>query len=130
MAELKTKVNDASVEAFLSTVEDEKKRQDSFVLLELMNRATQAEPKMWGDAIIGFGAIQYRYASGHEGVWAPVGFSPRKQALTIYIMQDWTVHTDLLSRLGKYKHGKSCLYVKRLEDIDLEVLEQLIRRAV
>jgi hypothetical protein len=130
MAELKTKVNDASVEAFLSTIEDEKKRQDSFALLEMMKRVTQWEPKMWGDSIIGFGSYHYKGASGREGDWAPVGFSPRKQALTLYIMADWTRHTDLLARLGKYKSGKSCIYVKKLEDIDLEALEQLIKRAI
>ena len=127
MAELKTKVNDASVEAFLSTIEDEQKRQDSFKLLELMRGVTQCEPKMWGDAMVGFGTYHYKYASGHGGDWFRVGFSPRKQALTVYIMQDWTVHTDLLGRLGKYKNGKSCIYIKKLEDIDLDVLEQLIR---
>ena len=127
MAELKTKVNDASVEGFLSTIEDEKKRQDSFALLEFMKRVTQTEPKMWGNSIIGFGTYHYKYASGREGDWPPVGFSPRKQALTLYIMADWTAHTDLLARLGKYKNGKSCIYIKKLEDIDLEVLEQLIR---
>lgn len=130
MAELKTKVNDASVEGFLSSIEDEKKRQDSFTLLELMKRVTQMEPKMWGDSIIGFGQYHYKYASGREGDWAPVGFSPRKQALTLYMMADWTPHTDLLARLGKYKSGKSCLYVKKLEDINLDVLEQLIKRAI
>ena len=130
MAELKTKVNDASVEGFLSTIENEKKRQDSFTLLEFMKRVTQMEPKMWGDSIIGFGSYHYKYASGREGDWAPVGFSPRKQALTLYIMADWTPHTDLLARLGKYKNGKSCLYVKKLEDIDLNILEQLIKRAI
>ena len=130
MAELKTKVNDASVEGFLSTIEDEKKRRDSFTLLEFMKRVTQMEPKMWGDSIIGFGTYHYKYASGHEGDWAPVGFSPRKQALTLYIMADWTNHIDLLARLGKYKSGKACLYVKKLEDIDLDVLEQLIKRAI
>src|SRR4030065_1565486 len=87
MAELKTKVNDASVEVFLSTIEDKKKRKDSFTLLELMKRVTQCEPKMWGDSIIGFGSYHYKYASGREGDWAPVGFSPRKQALTIYLIE-------------------------------------------
>lgn len=129
MAELKTKVNDASVEGFLAGIEDEKKRQDSFTLLALMKRVTQTEPKMWGDSIIGFGSYHYKYASGREGDWPIVGFSPRKQALTIYLMQDWTPHTDLLTRLGKYKSGKACLYIKKLEDIDLGILEQLIQRA-
>jgi len=130
MVELKTKAKDASVEGFLSTIEDEKKRQDSFVLLELMKRATQIEPKLWGDSIVGFGDFHYKYASGREGDWFRVGFSPRKQALTIYLMQTQMPTTDLLARLGKYKRGVACLYVKQLEDIDLGVLEQVIRHTV
>jgi len=130
MVELKTKAKDASVEGFLSTIEDEKKRQDSFVLLELMKRATQIEPKLWGDSIVGFGDFHYKYASGREGDWFRVGFSPRKQALTIYLMQTQMPTSDLLARLGKYKRGVACLYVKQLEDIDLDVLEQVIRHTV
>ena len=130
MVELKTKAKDASVEGFLSTIEDEKKRQDSFVLLELMKRATQIEPKLWGDSIVGFGDFHYKYASGREGDWFRVGFSPRKQALTIYLMQTQMPTSDLLARLGKYKRGVACLYVKQLEDIDLGVLEQVIRHTV
>ena len=130
MVELKTKAKDASVEGFLSTIEDEKKRQDSFVLLELMKRATQIEPKLWGDSIVGFGDFHYKYASGREGDWFRVGFSPRKQALTIYLMQTQMPTTDLLARLGKYKRGVACLYVKQLEDIDLGILEQVIRHTV
>lgn len=129
MAELKTKVNDASVEGFLSTIEDEKKRQDSFTLLELMKRATGTEPKMWGSSIVGFGQYHYKYASGHEGDMCRIGFSPRKQALTLYLMMDRAPYADLFARLGKYKTGVSCLYIKKLADVNLDVLEQMIRRS-
>lgn len=130
MAELKTKKNEASVTDFLNSVEDEKKRADSFVVLELMKKITGAEPKMWGGAIIGFGDHRYKYASGREGDWFLTGFSPRKQALTLYIMDYVEKHEEILSDLGKFKHGKGCLYVKRLADVDLKVLEKLIRSSI
>lgn len=130
MADVKTKVNDASVEAFLNGVEDEKKRRDSFAVLQLMQEVTGEEPKMWGPSIVGFGSYHYKYASGREGDWMLTGFSPRKQALTLYIMAGFKRYEELMARLGKYKTGKSCLYVKKLEDVDLPTLRELVRGSV
>ena len=130
MAELKTKPNDQSVEAFLNSLEDEKKRQDSFTILKLMQAVTQMEPKMWGDSIVGFGSYHYKYASGREGDWFLTGFSPRKQNLTLYIMAGFDQYDDLLQDLGKFKTGKSCLYIKRIEDVDLSTLRNLVKQSV
>jgi hypothetical protein len=130
MAELKTQPNDQSVEAFLNGVTDEKQRQDSFAVLELMKKLTGAEPKMWGTSIVGFGSYHYKYASGREGDWFLTGFSPRKQSLTLYIMAGFSRHDTLMSKLGKFKTGKSCLYIKRLEDVDRDVLKELIKESV
>ena len=127
MAELKTKLTEASVEDFLNTVEDEKKRQDSFKIMELMKEVTGEEPKMWGSSIVGFGSYHFRYASGREGDWMATGFSPRKQNLTLYIMDGFEHYDDLLGKLGKHSTGKSCLYVKKTEDIDMDVLRELVR---
>jgi hypothetical protein len=126
VAELKTKKNLASVHDFLNSVENEKRKVDSFTVLELMKSITNAEPSMWGTAIIGFGSYRYTYASGREGDWFLVGFSPRKQSLTLYIMSGFSKYEEILSRLGKYKTGKSCLYINKIEDIDIVVLEELI----
>ena len=130
MAELKTKPNEASVEAFLNSVENEKKRQDSYTVLKLMEEITGAPPKMWGDSIIGFGSYHYRYASGREADWFLVGFSPRVQNLTLYIMSGFEEYDRLLEKLGKHKAGKSCLYIKKLEDVDMPTLRELIRLSV
>ena len=130
MAELKTKKNDASVEGFLTGVENERRREDSFVVLEMMKRITGEEPTMWGSSIVGFGSYHYRYASGREGDWPRIGFSPRKQRLTLYVMPGFSNYDDLLSRLGKHRTGKSCLYVNKLADVDMDVLEQLIRSSL
>ena len=130
MGELKTKPNDASVEAFIMQVEDPKKREDSFAVIKLIQKITGAEPKMWGGSIVGFGTYHYVYATGNSGDWPVVGFSPRKQNLTLYIMAGFSKYEALMETLGKYKTGKSCLYVKRLSDIDLEVLETLITESV
>ena len=130
MSELKTKKNDASVEDFLRSVEDEKKRKDAFAILDMMNAITGEEPKMWGTSIVGFGSYHYKYASGQEGDWMLIGFSPRKQALTLYLMSGLGKHQDQLDRLGKHKTGKGCLYIKKLEDVDQEVLKDMIRRSV
>ncbi len=127
MADLKTKKNDASVEEFLAAVENERRREDSFVVLEMMKRLTGEEPKMWGSSIVGFGSYRYRYASGREGDWPRIGFSPRKRSLTIYVMPGFSNHDELLARLGKHRTGKSCLYVNRLADIDMDELERLMR---
>ena len=130
MAELKTKRNEQSVSEFLSSILDEVKRQDCFTLLEIMKEATQTEPHMWGEAIVGFGSYHYHYATGREGDWFLTGFSPRKQNLTLYIMTGFDYYDTLLGKLGKHTTGKSCLYVKRLADIDLPTLKELVRRSV
>ncbi len=130
MAELKTKKNDASVEGFLNSVEHEKRRTDSFKVLDIMKRITGEEPKMWGSSIIGFGSYHYKYASGREGDWFVAGFSPRKQSLTLYIMSGFKHYGNLLGKLGKHKTGKGCLYINKLEDIDQSVLEELITESI
>ena len=130
MAELKTKRNKGDVEAFLNSVADEKKRQDSFTILELMKKVTGEEPEMWGDSIIGCGNYRYKYASGREGDWFLTGFSPRVQNLTLYIMAGFDEYNQLLGKLGKHSTGKSCLYIKKIEDIDINVLKELVKRSV
>ena len=130
MAELKTKPTDISVGAFIASLPDEQKRQDCLVILELMKEVTGAEPKMWGESIIGLGSHHYRYASGTEGDWFMVGFSPRKQNITIYLMYGVEDHPEIMKKLGKYKTGKACLYIKHISDIDLEALKELIIFAV
>jgi hypothetical protein len=129
MAELKTKRNNQSVNAFLDSQPDEGRRQDCYTILNLMQKATGQAPVMWGDAIIGFGNRHYRYESGREGDMPVIAFSPRKQNLTLYSLIGLDPANDLLSRLGKYKTGKGCLYINRLSDVDLAVLEELITRS-
>ena len=130
MAELKTKLNNASVDKFLKGIKDEQTRADCQQILEIMKKATKAEPKMWGTSIVGFGNYHYKYASGREGDWFLVGFSPRKQNLTLYLMGGFDGHEDLLKKLGKHSLGKGCLYIKRLEDVDTKVLKELVRSSV
>ena len=130
MAKLKTEQNDGDVEAFLNRVDDEKKRDDAFATLDIMKKITRTDPKMWGPSIVGFGSYHYRYASGREGDWFLCGFSPRKQNLTLYIMAGFGSYGTLLANLGKHKTGKSCLYVKRLDDIHLPTLKKLIKASV
>ena len=130
MAELKTKRNDQSVEDFLNSVEDKKKREDSFTILKLMKEVTGTEPHMWGGSIVGFGSYHYKYESGREGDWFLTGFSPRKQNLTLYIMSGFRRYDELMKKLGKYKTGKSCLYIKKLEDIDINILKELVAQSV
>ncbi len=130
MAELKTKVNDASVSTFLNNIEDEEKRAGSFEILKIMKQVTRKEPKMWGASIIGFGDIHYKYESGREGDWFITGFSPRKQNLTLYVMGSYNPHTELLKKLGKHKTGVGCLYIKKLKDVDAKVLKELIEKSV
>ena len=130
MAELKTQKNDASVDNFLETVENEKKRADSKAILALMEEVTGERPSMWGTSIIGFGSYAYKYSDGRENAWFQTGFSPRKQNLTLYIMPGFERYEDLLSRLGKFKTGKSCLYINKLEDVDLDVLRELVKESV
>jgi hypothetical protein len=126
MAELKTKKTDESVERFLNQVDDDKKRHDSFKIKELMQEVTGEPPKMWGSSIVGFGDYHYQYESGRAGDWFLVGFSPRKRNLTLYIMAGFDRYEDLLSKLGKYKTGKACLYINKLEDVDQQVLRELV----
>jgi hypothetical protein len=130
MAELKTKPNDQSVQRFLNAITDKQKRQDCFTILELMKQITKTEPKMWGSSIVGFGTYHYKYESGREGDWFLTGFSPHKQNLTLYIMAGFEQYDELLKALGKYKTGKSCLYINRLEDIHLPTLKKLIQQSV
>ncbi len=130
MAKLKTTPSAKSVQAFLNTIADDERRQDCLTVMKIMKQATKAEPKMWGDSIVGFGSYHYKYASGREGDWFLTGFSPRKQALTLYIMSGFSRYDALLRKLGKYKTGKSCLYIKRLADVDLSVLKELIQGSV
>ena len=130
MAEPKTKVNKASVDKFLKSMKDEQKREDCYKVLEIMKKATKAEPKMWGASIVGFGSFHYKYASGREGDWMLVGFSPRKQNLTLYIMSGFDEYDSLMKKLGKHSTGKSCLYIKKLEDVDIKVLKELVTKSV
>jgi hypothetical protein len=130
MAELKTKVNDQSVTAFLNGIADEQRKQDCFTVLELMRKATKAEPKMWGSAIVGFGHYHYIYASGREGDWFVTGFSPRKQNLTLYLHGGFAQQAPLMQKLGKHKAGMGCLYINKLGDIHLPTLKTLIAKSV
>jgi len=130
MAEPKTKPTGQSADQFINSVEDEKKRKDSFEIIKLMQKVTGEPPVMWGPSIVGFGSYHYKYKSGQEGDWPLTGFSPRKQNLTLYIMSGFKRYEELLGKLGKYKTGKSCLYIKKLEDINTEVLEELISQSV
>lgn len=130
MAELKTKQNEQSVTDFLQLVPDERKRNDSFAILEMMKEVTGQEPKMWGDSIVGFGTYHYKYASGREGDWFVTGFSPRKQNLTLYIMSGFDEYEALLGKLGKYKTGKACLYITRLSDVNMAVIKELVQKSV
>jgi hypothetical protein len=124
--DLKTKVNDADVEKFLDSVDNEGKRNDSYEMLKLMKQATKEEPKMWGASSIGFGSYHYKGAGGREGDWMLTGFSPRKQALTVYLMHGMEENADLLKKLGKHKIGKGCLYINKLDDVDRKVLKELV----
>jgi len=128
MAELKTRATRASVEKFLEGIKDEKKRQDCYQLVKIMKKATKSEPRMWGTSIIGFGDYHYVYESGREGDWFITGFSPRSQNLTLYMMGGFDSET--LKKLGKYKTGKGCLYINKLEDVDVKVLNELITKSV
>lgn len=131
MAELKTKLNDASVEKFLNAVSDKGKRDDCFKVMELMKKVTKKDAKMWGTAIVGFGSYTYKYSTGRTGDWPLAGFSPRKQALTIYIMAGFKRFPELMKNLGKFKvSGGSCLYIKKLEDVDIKTLKELVAESV
>ena len=130
MAELKTKRTDASVEEFLNGVDDEQRRRDCFRVLEIMKAATRTEPAMWGTSIVGFGRYNYKYESGTKGEWFLMGFAPRRQDLTLYLMSGAYRYPELLKKLGKHKTGKACLYIKKLEDVHLPTLKQLIKQSL
>ena len=129
MAELKTRRHDGDVESFIASVENNTRRADAERLLEIMRDVTSDAGSMWGDSLIGFGSYDYTYQSGHSGTWFAVGFSPRKQNSVVYIMPGFGRYEELTARLGKHKRGKSCLYINKLADVDLEVLRQLIAQS-
>jgi hypothetical protein len=130
MAELKTKPTGVAVDQFLGQVGDPQRREDAQKLRATMERLSGEPAAMWGPSIVGFGQYHYKYDSGHEGDMARIGFSPRARELVLYLSDSYPRHQPLMDRLGKYKTGKSCLYVKRLSDIDEEVLEQLIAESL
>lgn len=123
--EPKTKETAVSVDVFINAVADERQREDAKQITAMMERLSGHPPKMWGPNIVGFGSYHYKYESGHEGEMARIGFSPRKGQTVLYIIDGYDKYADLLAKLGKHKTGKSCLYIKRLSDIDQDVLEQL-----
>lgn len=130
-AEIKTKQTTASVEDFINTVSDEQKRKDSFVLLEMMKKASGEEPKLWGNSLIGFGYKRYKSpSSGREVDWFLIGFSPRKANMSLYLMINHKEHEDAIKKLGKHKTAGGCIYVNKLEDIDLKVLKGLINASL
>lgn len=126
-AQNKTTENEGKVDNFLNAVADEKKRADAFQIKTIMEEITGEPSKMWGPSIVGYGTYHYKYDSGHEGDFLKTGFSPRAQNLTLYIMPGFDRYEEKMSQLGKYKTGKSCLYIKKIEDIDLDVLKDLIK---
>ena len=128
-AELKTKVNEASVEAFIDK-QSADVAADCRIISKLMKKATGEEPKMWGASIVGYGRYAYEGASGRSGEWMITGFSPRKTNLTVYIMMGFEKEAALMKKLGKHTTGKSCLYIKKLSDVDLKLLEELIVKGV
>jgi hypothetical protein len=130
MAELKTKQTTASVTAFLNSIEDNKKRSDCDAVVKMMRGATGNPARMWGTGIIGFGSYDYKYSSGRSGSWMLCGLSPRKNNLTIYIMSGFSGYADRMKKLGKFKTGKSCLYIKSLADVDKKELRALIDDSV
>ena len=130
MAEPKTRPNDGDVAAFLDAVADDRRREDARTVCELMQTITRREPVLWGSSIIGFGAYTYSYASGRTGEWPLTGVSPRKQALTVYVMSGFAEHDALLDALGPHKTGRSCLYIRNLDKVDQKVLARLIRKSV
>ena len=129
MAETKTKPTGVGVESFIDAVENPTRREDARTVCAMMERITGEEPRMWGPSIIGFGSYHYRYDSGHEGIACRLGFSPRKAQLVLYVLTETEGEAELLARLGKHKIGKCCLYINKLADVDMGVLETLTRRA-
>src|SRR5215467_5737792 len=129
MAEAKTKATNESVNDFLNKIPDEERRADCFQVAKIMEEVTGEKPKMWGPSIVGFGSYHYKYDSGREGDWLMTGFSPRKKDLTLYMMMGFEKHRELMQQLGKYKTSKSCLYIKRLDDVHLPTLKKLIKQS-
>ncbi len=131
LVEIKTKQNTASVEDFLNAIDGEQKRSDSFVILEMMKKASREEPKMWGGSMIGFGLKRYKSpATGREVDWFLIGFSPRKANLSLHLTMDIQKQADTLAKLGKHKTGVGCLYINKLADVDIKVLEELIKTSL
>lgn len=130
MAELRTQPNDRDVDAFLASVENDRRRRDAVMMKEIMSRLSGLEPRMWGDSIVGFGEYHYTTGSGKRATWMRTGFSPRKQALTLYIMDGFDSYDALLDRLGPHSTGRACLYIKDLEKVDTEALETLISASI
>jgi hypothetical protein len=129
MSENKTVKNNASVEDFLNAVEHATRKKDAFTLLEMMKEITGEQAAMWGDSIVGFGEYHYKYDSGREGDFLMIGFSPRKTSTTLYIMNGFDRYDELLGQLGKHKTGRSCLYITNLKNVDLDVLQTLIKES-
>ena len=130
MAEIKTKRNDASVDDFLNAIKDDEVRNDCWTIVDIMQKATKAKPEMWGSSIVGFGRYHYKYASGREGDWMLIAFSPRKQNITLYIWSGFEGYDELMTQLGKHSSGKGCVYIKRLSDVHLPTLKKLINASV
>ena len=130
MAETKTKPTSESVEGFLNKISDEERRADCFQVANIMEELTGEKPKMWGPSIVGFGSYHYKYDSGREGDWCMTGFSPRKKDLTLYLMMGFEKRGELMEKLGKHSHSKSCLYIKRLSDIHIPTLKKLIKASL
>lgn len=127
---LKTQKNKASVQEFLDTIADERRKKDARAVSALMEEVTGDKPAMWGTSMVGFGSYHYKYDSGQEGDWPMVAFSPRKDSLTVYIMPGFAEYSELLEKLGKHKTGRSCLYIKSLDDVHLPTLKTLVRQSV
>lgn len=130
MAENKTKATQASVAGYLATIADETRRKDCQILAKLMTKITKHKPKMWGTSIVGFGSYHYKYASGHEGDSCITGFASRKNEIVIYLTANVFQQTELLAKLGKHKLGKGCLYIRKLSEVNLDVLTQIIASTV
>ena len=131
LAQIKTKETDSDVDDFINAVADEQKRKDSFAILKMMQKATKEQPKMWGTSIIGFGNVRYKSPrTGREVDWFKIGFSPRKANITLYLNLDVRAQAPLLEKLGKHKTGVGCLYINKLEDVDVKVLEEMMNAAV
>ena len=130
MAELKTKRTAASVDGFLNSIKEEQKRQDCWTIVEIMEKATKSKAQMWGPSIVGFGSYKYKYPDGREMDWMVIAFSPRKQNITLYIGGGFDGYDELMAQLGKYSCGKSCIYLKRLSDVNVPTLKKLVKASV